>query len=193
MYESGEVTQDGNTPSESQLSLQLSAGCAYVQGFRTERIAASYKDVEKPRTFETELNKTVTSDFGNFVLMTNLYESPLLYETVNLQSQVTSTPGTAAGTTLGTAKIANFSYESGDLTPTTTDTVYRANLLDVDFKVQLNLTGAVTGSPSVGAFIIGVNSGATGFYDSQGGNNQTQFLNTVNGTCLLYTSDAADD
>ena len=67
VYESGEVTQDGNTPSESQLSLQLSAGCAYVQGFRTERIAASYKDVEKPRTFDTELNKTVTSDFGNFV------------------------------------------------------------------------------------------------------------------------------
>ena len=91
VYESGEVTQDGNTPSESKLSLQLSAGCAYVQGFRTERIAASYKDVEKPRTFDTELNKTVTSDFGNFVLMTNLYESPLLYETIELQSEVTST------------------------------------------------------------------------------------------------------
>ena len=114
--------------------------------------------------------------------MTNLYESPLLYETIELQSELTSTPGTAAGETLGTAKIANFIYESGDLTPTTTDTVYRANLLDVDFKVKLYLTGAKQNSPTVGDFLIGVNSGATGYYDSQGGNNRTQFINTVNGT-----------
>ena len=114
--------------------------------------------------------------------MTNLYESPLLYETIELQSELTSTPGTAAGETLGTAKIANFLYESGDLTPTTTDTVYRANLLDVDFKVKLYLTGAKQNSPTVGDFLIGVNSGATGYYDSQGGNNRTQFINTVNGT-----------
>ena len=182
IYQSNETTSDGNTPSESKLAIQLSAGCAYVQGFRTERIAATYKDVEKPRTFDTELNKTVTSDFGNFVLMTNLFEAPELYETVEFQSQLTATPGTAAGTTIGTAKIANFAFESGNFVPANTDTVYRANLLDVDFKVQINLTSGVTGSPSVGDFVVGVTSGATGLYDSQGGSNQTQFLNTVNGT-----------
>ena len=44
------------------------------------------------------------------------------------------------------------------------------------------MTGAKQNSPTVGDFLIGVNSGATGYYDSQGGNNRTQFLNTVNGT-----------
>ena len=33
-------------------------GCAYVQGYRTERISTTYKDVDKPRTFVTEMNKT---------------------------------------------------------------------------------------------------------------------------------------
>ena len=44
------------------------------------------------------------------------------------------------------------------------------------------MTGAVVGSPSVGDVVIGANSGAIGYYDSQGGDNRTHFLNTVNGT-----------
>ena len=179
VYGSTETTQDGNTPSEDKVAIQLSAGCAYVQGFRTERIAATYKDADKPRTFSTELNKTVTSDFGNFVLMTNLFEAPQLYETIDLKSQLTATPGTAAGKTIGTAKIANFAFESGNIAGNT-DTVYRANLLDVDFLVELELTGSIAGGPSVGDIIVGVSSGATGLYAS--GSGSTAYLNTVNGT-----------
>ena len=85
--------------------------------------------------------------------MTNLYESPLLYETIELQSNNINAEGKHAGETLGTAKIANFLYESGDLTPTTTDTVYRANLLDVDFKVKLYLTGAKQNSLQLEIFL----------------------------------------
>ena len=179
VYSASDTTSAGSAPSESNISLQLSSGCAYVQGYRTERLSTTYKDVDKPRTFATEMNKTVTSDFGNFVLMTNLFEAPRLYETIDLKSELTATPGTAAGITIGTAKVANFAFESGNIAGDTS-TVYRANLIDVDFLVEFTLTGSVTGSPSVGDFIVGVTSGATGLYS--GGSGVTQYLNTVNGT-----------
>jgi len=179
VYSASDTTSAGSAPSESNISLQLSSGCAYVQGYRTERLSTTYKDVDKPRTFATEMNKTVTSDFGNFVLMTNLFEAPRLYETIDLKSDLTATPGTAAGITIGTAKVANFAFESGNIAGDTS-TVYRANLIDVDFLVEFTLTGSVTGSPSVGDFIVGVTSGATGLYS--GGSGVTQYLNTVNGT-----------
>ncbi len=179
VYSAAEVTADGNTPSEDKMAIQLSSGCAYVQGYRTERISTSYKDVDKPRTFDTEMNKTVTSDFGNFVFMTNLYEAPQLYETIDLMSQLTATPGSASGKTVGTAKVANFAFESGDIAGTSS-TVYRANLIDVDFLVEFTLSGSVAGSPTAGDFIVGTTSGATGLYS--GGAGVTQYLNTVNGT-----------
>ena len=179
VYSASDTTSAGSTPSESNISLQLSSGCAYVQGYRTERLSTTYKDVDKPRTFATEMNKTVTSDFGNFVLMTNLFEAPRLYETIDLKSDLTATPGTAAGITIGTAKVANFAFESGNVAGDTS-TVYRSNLIDVDFLVEFTLTGSVTGSPSAGDFIVGVTSGATGLYS--GGSGVTQYLNTVNGT-----------
>ena len=104
------------------MSLQLSSGCAYVQGYRTERLSTTYKDVEKPRTFDTEMNKTVTSDFGNFVLMTNMVEAPALYSIMELKES-------AGGTTVGKTRVINVAYESGPLASNSTTSVYRAILL----------------------------------------------------------------
>jgi len=182
VYSASDTTSGGATPSEANVSIQLSSGCAYVQGYRTERLSTTYKDIDKPRTFATELNKTVTSDFGNYVFMTNLYEAPRAYETIDLKSELTATPGSAAGMTVGTAKVANFAFESGN-TAGDSSTIYRANLIDVDFLIEFTLTGSVTGSPSAGDFVVGTTSGATGLYS--GGSGTTQYLNTVNGTFVV--------
>ena len=127
------------------------------------------------------MNRTVTSDFGNFVFLTNLYEAPRLYETIDLRDELTASAGTPAGTIIGKAKLANFAFESGAVAGNST-TVYRANLLDVDFRVKLTLTGSPSGSPSTGDLIVGSTSGATGYYD--GGTSTTQFLNSINGTFI---------
>ena len=107
VYGATDTTSGGVSPTEANISLQLSSGCAYVQGYRTERLSTTYKDVEKPRTFTTELNKTLTSDFGNYVFMTNLYEAPRLYETIEFYDEATVTPGTAAGQPIGKARVTN--------------------------------------------------------------------------------------
>ena len=180
VYLSTETTQDDNTPSEDKVAIQLSSGCAYVQGYRTERLSSTYKDVDKPRSFATEMNKTVTSDFGNSVLMTNLYEAPRLYETISFRDQATATPGTGAGDVIATARVSNFSFEEGSLTPGNASTVYRANLIDVDFIVKLTMTGSVTGSPQTGDRMVGQTSGAVAYEVSDSGS--VLFVNGVNGT-----------
>ena len=60
VYASTDTTSGGVSPTEDKLSLQLSSGCAYVQGYRTERLSTSYKDVDKPVSY-THLTLT-TSD-----------------------------------------------------------------------------------------------------------------------------------
>ena len=173
VYESTETTSGGVAPSESNLSIQLSSGCAYVQGYRTERISTSYKDIDKPRTFDTELNKTVTSDFGNYVLMTNLSEGPELYSTVSLKD------ASSSGTTIGKTRILNFTYESGPLTAGSADTVYRANLIDTQFYTIITTTGSASGS--AGDLVTGSISGATGFLEGNVSGTTTTLYGT-NGT-----------
>ena len=178
VYAENAVTSDGNTASEDKMAIQLSSGCAYVQGYRTERISTTYKDVDKPRTFDTEMNKTVTSDFGNFVLMSNLYEAPRLYETIELRDEQTATPGTGAGQVVGKSRVINFAFEEGAVAGTTT-TVYRANLIDTQFYTKIT-TGSTSGS--AGDFVVGATSGATGYLVAAVSSSTTTFLYNTNGT-----------
>ena len=69
VYQPTDTTSGGVIPSESNLAIQLSSGCAYVQGYRTERLSTTYKDIDKPRVFDTSLNQSLTSDFGNSYLL----------------------------------------------------------------------------------------------------------------------------
>ena len=178
VYDSADTTSGGVSPTEANVSIQLSSGCAYVQGYRTERLSTSYKDVEKPRTFDTEMNKTVTSDFGNYVLMTNLYEAPRLYETIDLQDQLTSSLGSAAGTTIGKSRVINFAYEEGAVAGTST-TVYRANLIDTQFYTIITTSGSASGA--AGDLVVGSTSGATGYLVSAVSGTTTTLYGT-NGT-----------
>ena len=176
IYQSTDTTSGGVSPSEDKLSLQLSSGCAYVQGYRTERLSTTYKDAEKPRTFATELNKTVTSDFGNFVFMTNMVEAPALYSTIELKEA-------AGGDTVGVTRCLNVAYESGSQSAGATDSVYRVNVIDTQFYTKITTSGNVSGS--VGAFYVGSISGATGFIAKPVSSSTTTFLYATNGTFVV--------
>ena len=153
--------------------MQLSSGCAYVQGYRTERLSTTYKDVDKPRTFTTEMNKTLTSDFGNFVLMDNMNRGPALYSVVDMKDNASSP------LTIGKTRIINFAYESGPLTAGSSDTVYRANIIDTQFYTQIT-TGSTSGS--AGDYVVGATSGATGYLAAAVSSSTTTFLYNTNGT-----------
>ncbi len=176
VYAAGATTGDGNAASEDNIAIQLSGGSAYISGYRTERLSTTYKDVVKPRTFDTVTNQSITSSFGNYVFMTNQHQMPSLYETIELRDTVTSTPGTPAGTVIGKARVLNFSFESG--AKNTQTTLYRANLSDTQLYTQIICTGSATWTN--GRRIYGATSGATGFVQS--GSGTTGYLYQVNGT-----------
>ena len=73
VYTEDQTTQDGNEPVEKHLAVQISPGTAYVSGYRTEKLANTFKDVPKPRTFAAADAQAISSDFGNFVRVNNLY------------------------------------------------------------------------------------------------------------------------
>jgi len=171
-------TSDGNTPSEANIAVQLSSGSAYISGYRTERLSTTYKDVDKPRTFDTVTNQSLTSDFGNYVFMTNQHQAPSLYETIEFRDTATSTPGTPAGTVIGIARALNFYHESGAFN--NQSTIYRTYLSDVQIFTKITLTGS--GTWTNGRKVIGATSGATGFCRS--GSGTTGYLYQTNGTFL---------
>ena len=139
-------------------------------------MSTTFKDVDKPRTFETVLNHSITSSFGNYVLMTNQHQAPFIYEIIELRDTVTSTPGTPAGTVIGKTRVLNFAYESG--TKNNQTTLYRTNIADTQFYTQIICTGSATWTQ--GRKVYGATSGATGFV--QNGSGTTGYLYETNGT-----------
>ena len=176
VYAANETTTDNNAATEDNIAIQLSSGAAYVQGYRTERLSTTYKDVAKPRTFETVQNQSITSSFGNYVFLTNLHQAPYIYEVIELRDTVTATPGTPAGTVIGKARVINFAYESG--AKNTATTRYRANVVDTQIYTKITTTGSVTWTN--GNLVYGATSGATGFI--QNGSGTTGYLYETNGT-----------
>ena len=179
VYESGATTSDGNAAAEENISIQLSAGSAYVGGYRTERLSTTYKDVEKPRTFETILNQSVSSDFGNYVLMTNSHQAPDCYETIELRDEVTATPGSPSGTVIGKARVINFTQHSGTAAFLTTN-VYRAYLIDSQYYTRVSLGAGSGVTWTAGRFVVGRTSKATAILAA--GSSTTGYLTNVNGT-----------
>ena len=76
VYSSGATTDDGGTASDSLLALSCSAGKAYVRGYEFEKLGTTFKDLNKARDVTT-INAGVTNlELGNFVKITNLYNTP---------------------------------------------------------------------------------------------------------------------
>ena len=178
VYASGTTTTDGNAATEDNIAVQLSSGAAYISGYRTERLSTTYKDVDKPRTFDTSVNRSLTSDFGNYVFMTNQHQAPNIYETIELRDTETgaSNVGSPQGTIIGLTRALNFYHESGAFN--TQDTIYRCYVSDTQLFTKITLTGS--GTWTNGRKVFGATSGATGFCRS--GSGTTGYLYQTNGT-----------
>ena len=76
VYSSTQTTDDGNVPSESLLTVQVSPGKAYVRGYEIEQVAPSFIDVEKPRTTENFDSAITNMEVGNFTRVKKVFGSP---------------------------------------------------------------------------------------------------------------------
>ena len=211
-YASGTTTDDGNTASESLISLAIQPGKAYVQGYEIEKIGTTLKDINKARDFNTINAGVTTFDVGNFVNVTNVYGTPDIsqisgestpYKEIRLFTDFTATRGSTSGYQIGVARARTMEFNSG--TQGNTDAIYKLFLFDVRMFTYISLSGVA--SPTLiathsggGVQVKGVTSGATGLLYSNnystgtGFSNQTRFaLTNVVGTFSLGEKIIASD
>ena len=184
VYISGDTTDDNNISSNALLACQVSTGKAYVRGYEIEKIAPTFKDVNKARDTENVNAGITTFDLGNYTVINNVYGTPDItaisgestaYKTISLYDHTITTDGSVpvpsgtGGDTLqpiGQARARAIEYDSGTIG--TDDARYKIYLFDIKMFTTLTLSG--TPSPTLianfangGVKITGVDSGATGY------------------------------
>tara|TARA_B100000003_G_scaffold207776_1_gene226204 strand:+ start:17691 stop:25220 length:7530 start_codon:yes stop_codon:yes gene_type:complete len=73
-----EVTDEGNTPKEETLAVQVSAGTAYVRGYDIDLVGSTVLDVPKPRTTKTIENANIPFTMGSMLRINNVLGTPYI-------------------------------------------------------------------------------------------------------------------
>jgi hypothetical protein len=127
---------NGNDGGNVSLAIAvLSPGKSYVKGYEVETISNRYLTFNKPREYTAVTNAVVRTPIGNYVEVIDAYSIPNFTSNlidVNLYNQYTSTPGSAAGTLVGNAKIRGFESPSSNAMLATS--TFNTFLFDVNMK-----------------------------------------------------------
>ena len=76
VFISGQTTDEGNTPSEENATIQVDPGKAYVRGYEIETVIPTFIDLPKPRTTDNFDSAITNVEVGNFVRVTDVFGSP---------------------------------------------------------------------------------------------------------------------
>ena len=191
VYSENQTTQNGNTPSDDIISLQISPGKAYVRGYEIDKISTSSVDIVKPRTTKLKENVAVPIRVGNYVNVNSITGAPsigfstsinLLDRRLNTNNDDGTNKGLASTVVvIGKAKVYDFKQTS---LVGVANTVYETRLFDIQTFTNIGIA-ATTEGVGVGTYIKGKYSGASGFVESMGANNLSFNLNDVKGSFQL--------
>jgi hypothetical protein len=210
-YAAGALTEDGNTASTNLLTLKVSPGKAYIEGYEMEKIAPSLIDITKARDFENFNAGVSTFNLGNFSLISNLYGTPDIslisgettpFKTLLMYDTFNATRGSANGNLIGVARARAIEHHAGvaGANSTSPDAVYKLYMFDIRPFTILTLSG--TPAPTLtathtsgGVQLKGNTSGATGYVYVTGTAGTNVNLTNVIGTFqvgeTLIASDSA--
>ena len=105
-----------NTTSNTIIS-SISAGKAYIGGYPVQHISQTPYMLEKARSTNTLLSQDIETYYGDFTKVQNLNGSIVNFQTATLVELHNVAFGAAnTNTKIGTARVRNFSYDSGSLT-----------------------------------------------------------------------------
>ena len=163
IYFDTQQTQNGNTPSDDIISLQVSSGKAYIRGYEVDKISSSSIDVLKPRTTKLEENVSVPVRIGKSMEITNILGSPPVGFTatpIKLLDRRLDADKSAhnSATIIGNARVYDYSQKSITGIGVTT-----FDLKFYDFQLYTVLELASTITHGVDAHIKGKFSGAVGY------------------------------
>lgn len=189
IYEENQRTINGNLASDDLACISISPGKAYVRGYEieTENVLL---DLEKPRDTRRVQNENIQFNFGNQIIVNNVYGSiPVGFSTesssteseVKFYNDRTDTKGVKNGTLIGISKVYDYEARSSEYVGPQTE--YVISLYDTQLftKIKLNSNISIT-TP---ALIEGQNSGARGFLYSNVSNGRDLTLYDVSGSFNL--------
>jgi hypothetical protein len=170
IFNSGQFTYGGSTPSDDLAVYQISPGKAIVRGYEVESISATFLDVEKPRTTKTLENQSINYNTGSTLTLNNVKGSPIIgigntYVLSLRDGRVGTSNTIAPGKEIGVARVYDFRLESGSYSFTNQNiNEWNISLYDVQTFTEITLNEPIT--LLVPTFVEGANSGAHGFIRS---------------------------
>jgi hypothetical protein len=170
IFNTGQFTYGGETPSDDLAIYQISPGKAIVRGYEVETISPTFLDVQKPRTTKTLENQSINYNTGPTLSLNKVYGSPVTgignTYVLSLRSERVGTSNTIApGKEIGVARVYDFKLESGSYRTSNSNlNEWNVSLYDVQTITEITINEPIT--LSVPTFIQGKNSGASAFLKS---------------------------
>jgi hypothetical protein len=167
IFNFGQFTYGGITPSDDLGIYQISPGMAFVKGYEVETISSSFLDVEKPRTTKTLENQSINYNTGSTLTLNSVQGSPIIgignTYVLSLRDERVGTSNTIApGKEIGVARVYDFRLESGSYSFTNQNiNEWNISLYDAQIITEITLNEPIT--LPVPTFVEGANSGAHGF------------------------------
>jgi hypothetical protein len=167
IFNVGQFTYGGSTPSDDLAIYQISPGKAIVRGYEVESISTTLLDVEKPRTTKTLENQSINYNTGSSLSLNNVYGTPIIgigntYVLSLRNERVGVSNEIAPGKEIGVARVYDFRLESGSYNFVNQNlNEWSISLYDIQTITEITLNEPIT--LSVPTFVRGANSGAQGF------------------------------
>lgn len=167
LFNSGQFTPGGVTPTDDLILYKVSPGKAYIKGFETETTNAVYIDVDKPRTTKVLKSQNIIYSTGPTLRLNRVHRAPTIgignTYFVSLRDQrVGNNSETAPGNEIGVARVYDFKLESGAYSASNSNVnEWDLALYDVQTTTDIALNQSHT--LSIPTFVKGNSSGATGF------------------------------
>ncbi len=169
VYNAGQFTSGGETPSDDLALYKLSPGKAYVKGYEIETLNPTFLDLPKPRDTKTLKDQSIIYNTGPTFKVNSVYRTPTVgigstYVLSLRDERVGVNSESAPGQEIGLARVYDFRLESGKYEITAADKAkneWALALYDVQNFSEIELNQPIT--QSVPAFIEGQNSGATAY------------------------------
>ena len=167
LFNPGQFTYNGSTPSADQIVYQISPGKAFVRGYEIDTISPTFLDAAKPRTVRSVENQSINYNTGPTFIVNGSNGSPTIgfgntYFVSLRDERVGLTRTTASGREIGVARVYDFKLSSGVYNTSNRDlNQWELSLYDVQTTTDITVNEPVTlDTPT---FVKGLNSGATGF------------------------------
>jgi hypothetical protein len=189
LFQPGQFTYGGSTPSDNLGVYRISPGRAFVRGYDVELLDPTFIDAEKPRTTKTIEDQSIIYNTGPTVTLNRVYGAPTVgvgntYVLSLRDSRLGVSSTTAPGTEIGVARVYDSRLESGTYSSTNSNTnQWDISLFDVQTYTQITLNAPIT--LSTPTFIKGANSGATAFLVSSVSNSSALTVYETEGNFIL--------